>query len=649
MSTPPLQSYALPFAAFDTSNNPVDLGWNEQLSATPYGGNWAATLSASTPGISYITVGAFALCTLSYSAANHTFTFDANATDPLYVATLKQLGVSDPNFPRLGKFTVSDSLDTSSFMPTSAANRRAKQTGKTPAQAAQDLLADLKSGAISGIAMAPGDVLGKVGASSVAVSAELAGGGTAPLGFIFNRIATSAPNLLLSAIRSFPWIQNVAARSYLDLWVPPAGDTANTLTTYGGGKIACQFDDAAATNASLSAPTGLRRFIFAVPSGAAHATVSLVSGSNYIPVQLSPASGGAPSTPPASNSLTLDLTAPLVLKQTTQIVLGTPDPTLAFALQLSCPYADTTVAPDKNPQPFAVGVTDYPALETDSLPPYKTPALIVFYQDVRDGLGNVRPFDVTLSMTPAKPNVQWAVDPDSRSSGTLNNATQAQATFSNPTLGGVYYFDFSASGQFALLNLALPLAGAEIKEIVRADLARCDQFAQTALSRLDRANIIAHALDWFWVAGNGDYLGRPDHPDTPTLRRYNRMDSSGRGAVATWFGVPTRIAKASNFIFSYACAKLGISDWLESVTHHLGTKDDPSAQACYQAGRDVAGGANYDTRVTALVTQIRILSDVKNLLLWPNPNLANNHVDSQAAITNLAGQFVSPDFLNTYT
>ena len=645
--TPPNQSYALPFAAYDAGGNPVDLGYSEGIAVVSTGGFWSAKVKVPT-GVSYVTVGAVGLSQLTYAAADTSYTIDTTFSAPFYQATLDQLGIKDPHFPLIGKIKIlPDQMDLSVFMPTRAAQRRAKKNpGMTPAAAAAALLADLQSGAIPSIAMAPGDLLGKLtGSASAVFSCGLSTGDAAPLSFVFGKIARAAPDLMVPAVQAFPWLTDQKNVSFLDLVMTPDSNGA-VASPNGTGTVTCSYDDAAHTSLALAFVAGTRRFILPVPAGARTATLSITSIGSPVPVQLTSASGGAPVQNPPNPCV---FPLPADLTQSVAIVLGQPGPAELYTIQLSSEYAETSMVPDINPQPFTMGVTSYPPIEMDALPPFKVPALVVTYDEVTllPGPG-VRDFDVTLTLDPPVAGVQWSLDSATRpQSGTLTNVTAAEATFSSPDVGGVYLFDIAIPTQRAQLVLCLPLAGGEVKDIVQADLARTDTFVTTALFRYSPGEIIAYAFDWFWIGGRGDYLGRPDNPASPTFRRLNMMDD-GRGAVATWYGVPVRMAKVTDFIFSYACHKLGISDFLQDISHGCGTFDDASTAACYDAGEQVCNGADYVTTCSALAPNIWGTGDPKNQLLWPNPNPATNHVLSPKLVTNLREQFVSPGFINYF-
>jgi hypothetical protein len=646
--SPPSQSYGLPFAAYDSANNPVAGGFTESI--VPSGnGFWTATVSVPS-GADYVTLGSPFIGFLTYSATDGSYKIDTTPFGPLYQNTLSQLGIQDPNFPLLGSVTFlpDSTADMTAFMPTAAAKRRTSANpGLSVTDAAAQILSDLQSGAIASVAMGLGDVLCKLTAAATAnLKATFLTGDAAPLSYVYARLAAAASDMILEAVRTNPWVTGLSANAFLDLIDSEPGSSGG-LPAADLGSVSITYDDSAQTTATLMFPAGAHRFVLPVPSGAIHGSLTVEASGQDVPVQPN-WSGTYPQdvAPPSPCAFTL----PSSLAATFPIVFGQPNETLLYNLQLSSDVADESNVPDVNPQPFKMGVTSYPPVELDALPPFKVPTLMIPFDEVclMPGPG-VQDFDVDLSINPAPPSVQWSIDSATLpQSGDLNGPTSAQATFANPATGGVYLFDIVIPGQKAQTVLSLPLAGAEISSIVQADLARVDTFAANALATFSSSEIVEYAFKWFWTGGNGDYLGRPENPASPTFRRLNRIEAWGTGAVATWFGVPIRLAKATNFLFAYACQQLEIASFLQSTSHLSGTLDDASSGMCYTAGKAVATGGDYTTLATQLVTSIWNQADEKNRLLWPNPNPATNHVASQALVTNILEQFVSPGFINYF-
>jgi hypothetical protein len=316
-----------------------------------------------------------------------------------------------------------------------------------------------------------------------------------------------------------------------------------------------------------------------------------------------------------------------------------------------------------NPPPFP-GHTPWPFDVTHSPNPDKH--MVVFYKDVVDSSFNVDDFDVTLkanvlptSITADQLNEVWSKI-SGPASGSLNRTDTFEIKYQNPKLGGVYRFDFDLglSGcAKSEANVVLPLAGAEVDSIISADIGRANTFATTVIARYSyiQRQLPSNGLRWFYNNNAGDYLGRPDNANTPTVWVYNqvrttpgprlsRSDFFGAGAVGTWKGKPVRVAKISNFMVGYATRRINVNPvgaWMSQV---FGTGNDSSATKSWDAGWAIAGGASYDTTVTALVTDIWDEADEKNQKLWPNTSAADDYV-APNSFYDPDHQFTSPGFL----
>jgi hypothetical protein len=308
-----------------------------------------------------------------------------------------------------------------------------------------------------------------------------------------------------------------------------------------------------------------------------------------------------------------------------------------------------------NPPPFP-GHTPWPFDVTHSPTPDKH--MVVFYKDVVDSSFNVQDFDVTLkanilptSITADQLNEVWSKI-SGPASGSLNRTDTFEVKYQNPKLGGVYRFDFDLglSGcTKSEANVVLPLAGADVDSIVSADIGRANTFATTVLARYSwfQRQRPANGRRWFINSGAGDYLGRPDNASTPTVWVYNQVNTSssfGMGAVGTWKGKPVRVAKISNFMVGYAARKIGVNSVSAWISQVIGTWNDSAASKSWDAGWDIAGGASYDTTVTALVADIWDDADDKNQKLWPNTSATGNYVVPNS-FYDPDHQFTSPGFL----
>ena len=296
----------------------------------------------------------------------------------------------------------------------------------------------------------------------------------------------------------------------------------------------------------------------------------------------------------------------------------------------------TSDLPDGSPnqQPFA-GHTNWDFNVTHSPNPDKHYA--VLFRDVVNADFSVRDFSVTMTLV-VEPTgapvgtASWfplAPTPDTASvvgTGALTGELR------NPKVGGVYHIASCFTGSPTNeCNIVLPLAGASVEDILLEDLARADEFAAFVRSRLDekQINTVQFGLYFFWDAGRGDYLGRPDNLDLPTVWSYNQVTTSGRqfgkGAVATLFGLPIRISKLSNLLAAYTCDRLGVYQELQNLSQWIGTRNDDSSLISWNCGTALAHGSNYVHSVSTMARQCWNSSDAKAAKLWPNTSDVDNH------------------------
>lgn len=306
-----------------------------------------------------------------------------------------------------------------------------------------------------------------------------------------------------------------------------------------------------------------------------------------------------------------------------------------------------------NPPPFE-GHKPWPFDVTHSPNPDKH--MVVFYKDVIDASFNVQDFDVTLtanilpsSITDDMLNEIWSKI-SGPSSGSFDRTDTFEVKYQNPNQGGVYRFDFDLGFSGCAkseANVVLPLAGAEIDSFVAADVGRADTFAAKVIATYSVLERNLKLFHWFYNSGAGDYLGRPDSASTPTVWAYNQVNSAGFGVVATWKGRPVRLAKASNFLVAYGMRKIGITHTVAWLAQSAGTSNDLAAQKSWEAGWDVAGGASYDTTVSAMATDIFDDHDdpnQKNMKLWPNSSTADNYT-VPSSFSDPDHEFTSPGFV----
>ena len=322
-------------------------------------------------------------------------------------------------------------------------------------------------------------------------------------------------------------------------------------------------------------------------------------------------------------------------------------------LAVTCDYAGTSA----NPPPFD-GETLCPFSITNSLAPDRH--LVVPFCNVAtlgdDGF-TVTNFSVQMRLVLAPAGVggsslpcDWeVVEAKPQMSGSLSHEGGLTAWFVNPVHGGVYRFRGRCDGcPWTEGNVVLPLAGAAVDAVLAADLASATATAQYLVSHYTptERQRPSWGRDWFFFDGMGDYLGRVDNAAWRTPWLYNQVnDVTGMGAVATWGGIPTRMAKASNFIVAYAATAAGVSgglQWAATVLH--GTGDDLPAESSWNAGQSLALGGSATNTVRNLVRAIWPGADAKERALWPNVRSADNETDDWFDI-DYNYNFISPGFV----
>lgn len=307
-----------------------------------------------------------------------------------------------------------------------------------------------------------------------------------------------------------------------------------------------------------------------------------------------------------------------------------------------------------NPQPFA-GHTNWEFNVTHSPNPDKHFS-VLFRDVVNTNDFSVRDFTIQMSLVvqpvgaPVGSASWFALDP-TPNSGSIVGSGPRTGELRNPKVGGVYhigsFFDGSPTNE---CNIVLPLAGAAIDDILEEDLRRADEFAAAIRRVMDEKHIntVEFGLFWFWDAGRGDYLGRADNLDTPTVWPYNQVTTSGlqfgKGSVATLSGLPIRISKISNLLAAYTCERLGVYQVLQDLSQWIGTRNDDSSRISWSCGTDLSHGSNYVHSVSNMVRACWNSSDTKAPKLWPNPNPSDNHA-AAAYYGDVERFFYSPGML----
>ena len=279
-----------------------------------------------------------------------------------------------------------------------------------------------------------------------------------------------------------------------------------------------------------------------------------------------------------------------------------------------------------NPPPFD-GQMPHDFDVTQSLPPDQH--AVVFYKDVvNEHDFSVYDFgvDIELQVKPVGAPVgrsSWFKLDPSPASGSVVYLSDLRGRLLNPKEGGVYHIGAAFSGSRTNeCNIVLPLAGGSLDGILEADLARADRFAQSANEKYSRfrRNTPWFGYDWFFRGANGDYAGRPDNTDRPTVWQYNQVDDdSGLYGVGTLSGRSIRVAKLSNLIVAYVCEKIGVIKESQDLSRVLlGRLDGISAAESWKCGNDLAHGTNLVEAVDRLVDAVWREHDDKTSKLWPN-------------------------------
>lgn len=304
-----------------------------------------------------------------------------------------------------------------------------------------------------------------------------------------------------------------------------------------------------------------------------------------------------------------------------------------------------------NPPPFD-GNTRYSFDESHS--PTTDKHWSVLYKDVVNNDFTVRDFDVdmTLTVDPAGAPVgisTWFSIGEWPGTGTITRKGPRIGALRNPKTGGVFHigacFDGSPTNECVIV---LPFAGASMDSVLSSDLARADTFAAAARAKYEprEINSAEFGQKWFITAGNGDYLGRPDSGINKCVWYYSQVnDETGQAGIGTLAGRPIRVAKLSNILAAYMCEKLDVSLANQLLSQLIGTTFDYSALLCWQAGRDIANGEDFDETIQDLADRNWKQMDARTIKPWPNLSPTSNH-SPRPTYTNFNRVFYSPGMLS---
>jgi hypothetical protein len=208
-------------------------------------------------------------------------------------------------------------------------------------------------------------------------------------------------------------------------------------------------------------------------------------------------------------------------------------------------------------------------------------------------------------------------------------------------------------------NVVLPLCGASIDAVFDADMA----VVASAMQTLRDTKSWYQKQDgdfgdkWFYDHNVMDYIGRVDNTSWPTVWQYNQITDDvlneyyRMGAVATFRGVPTPVAKLGNFMAGYGTETVGvwrILRWASQFTR--GLANDATGSMSWAVGEDFASsaGTNLVECTTTLATNMWSLvaggqvENYKVFALWPNPANADNHAETLTTDFDHNRQFLSP-------
>ncbi len=302
-------------------------------------------------------------------------------------------------------------------------------------------------------------------------------------------------------------------------------------------------------------------------------------------------------------------------------------------LNMECQYAGTSA----NPPPF-LGEQEYPFAITNSLNPDKH--LVVPFCNVAtqtESGFSVADFTVYMSLelepagvSPYELGGEWElIEATPEPSGSLVVYSPIDAEFTNPKKGGVYRFRARVGGSpWTEANVVLPLCGASVENIFEADMQLVYSVMTNVCNKYEEEERVKPTFGrrWFVWNGNGDYAGRVDNASFRTIWLYNQVDDiSGLGAVATWYGYPTRMAKLSNLVVGYCTEMIGVSRFRQWISQGIGTWNDSTATMSWDCGVDLASGGNITTKCSACAYEMWEEADDKVKRLWPNTHNADNH------------------------
>lgn len=348
------------------------------------------------------------------------------------------------------------------------------------------------------------------------------------------------------------------------------------------------------------------------------------------------------------------------------------------SLEAYCPKFGATGSFGSNPEVFAGSLTNF--WHPDLPPPYwwlpgdyelpASQALKVFYKYVKDGYGNVLPFDLVLRANLLPDGISddcilynWTKRSGPGNSGSFVEMDKREVRFRNPTQGGLYKFRLSVSVPGGTNHISeawvlLPKAGGEVSDWLAGEVSNTVQRAlawKSAVEQVadaygkDRRQFLETA--WKQIASwDFDYQGvagtpTPRYSFTDADRPANHVPDEnipgmqgkkGNGdwdepSYATLEGVVVHRAKINNLMYAVWGRTLGYSPWMlkagayyNAISRQLW--DDSSSQDAIEFGCDLYDAYTNGIDLSLLITRTRAkrlqskdnASGLNDVNLWPD-------------------------------
>ncbi len=264
-------------------------------------------------------------------------------------------------------------------------------------------------------------------------------------------------------------------------------------------------------------------------------------------------------------------------------------------------------------------------------------ALTIYYKDVIDSSGNIENFDVKLKVIPEFGSVAWSETDVPANSGFLTDSDQTEATYHNPTKGGVYIFDLDegVSETTTRTQMWLPVAGPDITSYWSSEVERIRTWGTAYRSNLQaraeaEVNIsfpwiiaglkykllkndflkktsdgYAFGLDLDWVIESEGAMysnGRP----AGLADVYTEDSSAGDNQRFTICGKVIDFAKRNNMGYALIAKEMGFPRYIiingpdafyysSKNGSDVGTPDSAATKESYQAGCDLSEGIPLQT------------------------------------------------------